>query len=127
MTGYTLTGADERKLVGVNARLVAVVRAVAASGVKFVVSEGVRTKARQRQLVALGKSKTMNSKHLIGRAVDCYPLGVGAVQRGERDWRRSDFTVLVDAARRESQRLGIPLEFGYDWGWDSPHWEMKER
>lgn len=120
--GGALTGADERKLVGVNSRLVSVVRGVALiyPG-RLRVIEGVRTKERQRLLVKQGKSKTLNSKHLIGRAVDVAPM-----INGQISWKWEHFTQLVDCARAVSADLGVPLTFGYDWGWDAPHWEMKE-
>lgn len=122
MTGWGLTGADERKLVGVNARLVHVVRLVAIhSPVRFAVIEGVRTKERQRMLVAAKKSKTMNSKHLIGRAVDCAPIVDGVIS-----WKWEHFTPLVDCAKEMSRAVQIGMVFGYDWGWDAPHWELEE-
>lgn len=117
-----LTDADERKLVGVNYRLVAVVRRVAAeSPRRFLVAEGLRTKQRQRELFAQGKTKTLNSKHIIGRAVDCYPTDGKKIAV-----LRDEFTWLVELARRVSSEMGTPLVFGHDWGWDSPHWELKE-
>ena len=118
----TLTAADERKLGGVKMRLVAVVRLVAARGVRFTVSEGMRTKQRQRELFKLRKTKTLNSQHLIGRAVDCYPLGV---KRADEEWHLRHFTALVNAAKQASADWGADLEFGYDWGWDAPHWELR--
>ena len=120
--GFTLTSADERKLVGVNPWLVSVVRDVALiAPVRFKVVEGIRTKTRQRQLLKEGTTKTLNSKHLIGRAVDIAPIIDGKVS-----WDWKDFTPLVDCAREVSAGFGVPLVFGYDWGWDAPHWEMKE-
>ena len=122
MIGFTLTSADERKLVGVNSRLVSVVRGVALiAPVRFKVVEGMRTMTRQRQLLKEGKTKTLSSKHLIGRAVDIAPIVDGKVSW---DWKH--FTPLVSCARAVSADLGVPLVFGYDWGWDAPHWEMKE-
>lgn len=38
------------------------------------VNEGKRTKERQAQLVAAGASRTMNSRHLTGHAVDLLPV-----------------------------------------------------
>lgn len=120
--GFVLTDADERKLVGVNARLVSVVRLVAATGsTRFMVVEGVRTKTRQRRLVAEGKSKTMNSKHLVGRAVDIAPL-----IEDRLSWQWRHFTPLVSWAKTCAASLNVPMEFGYDWGWDAPHWELKD-
>lgn len=119
---YQLTRADERKLVGLNKNLVALVRRVAlVTPVPFVVVEGIRTKQRQRVLFAHGKSKTLNSKHIIGRAVDCAPL-----VNGDVSWRWDDFTPLVECAKACALELSIPMTFGYDWGWDAPHWELKD-
>jgi len=50
-------------------------RALLDSPLDFVVIEGLRTKERQKQLVASGASKTMNSRHLTGHAVDLVPIG----------------------------------------------------
>ena len=77
---HQLTRADERKLVGLNKNLVALVRRVAlVTPVPFIVVEGIRTKARQRELFAQRKTKTLNSKHIIGRAVDCAPVLDGVI------------------------------------------------
>ncbi len=40
------------------------------SEVDFGITEGLRSRYRQKQLVATGKSQTMNSRHLTGHAVD---------------------------------------------------------
>ena len=46
--------------------------------VPFVVFEGIRSPIRQRKLVKAGKSKTLNSRHITGHAVDLVPLVKGA-------------------------------------------------
>ncbi len=62
---------SEKNLEGVKPQLVAVVRrALELTEVDFGITEGLRTKERQKQLVAEGKSQTMNSRHLTGDAVD---------------------------------------------------------
>lgn len=119
---FKLTGADKRKLVGVDARLVAVIETLAQrSPVRFMVVEGLRSHERQAALVAEGKSKTLKSKHLTGDAVDIAPL-VG----GRASWKWSDFTPLIKAAKEVAAEHGVALTFGYDWGWDAPHIEIKE-
>jgi len=50
-------------------------RALQESPIDFTVIEGLRTEARQRELVAKGASKTMNSRHITGHAVDLMPTG----------------------------------------------------
>src|SRR5699024_3616070 len=62
---------SEKNLEGVKPQLVAVVRrALELTEVDFGITEGLRSRYRQKQLVAAGKSRTMNSRHLTGDAVD---------------------------------------------------------
>jgi peptidoglycan L-alanyl-D-glutamate endopeptidase CwlK len=109
----------ETRLKGVDARLCNVVRK-AAGKVNFdvTVSEGLRTKERQAKLFAEGKSKTMNSKHLTGKAVDLYPLAAD----GNINW--NSFSGLVAAMKEAAKELGVKITCGYDWGWDKPHFEL---
>lgn len=78
---YRLGSTSRRNLQRVDPRLVAVVeRAIAKSEIDFRVTEGRRSPERQRQLVAAGASRTMNSKHLTGHAVDVAALVGGQVR-----------------------------------------------
>ena len=120
--GRKLPDASERKLAGVNSRLANVIRTLSVvSPDPFIVTEGVRSRARQRVLYNQRKTKTLNSKHIIGRAVDIAPIVSGAVS-----WERKHFQPIIDCARRVAAEQGVALVFGYDWGWDAPHIEMKE-
>ncbi|MCX2590148.1 M15 family metallopeptidase, partial [Proteus penneri] len=75
MSKFRLSRRSEENLRGVHPDLVKVVhRALEITDIDFMVIEGKRNEARQRQLVASGKSQTMNSRHLTGHAVDCAPL-----------------------------------------------------
>jgi uncharacterized protein YcbK (DUF882 family) len=68
---YRLSKRSLDRLQGVRPELVDVVkRAIEITKVDFAVTEGVRTVARQKELVAKGASQTMESKHIEGRAVD---------------------------------------------------------
>lgn len=116
-----LAASDEQKLVGVRAPLAALVRRVASvyPG-RIIVAEGLRSFARQQQLLKQKKTKTLKSKHLDGRAVDVYPaVGKGVAQQ------REEFTALVECAKWEARAMGLRATFGHDWGWDSPHWEIE--
>ena len=119
MTGR-LDRASEHKRAGGNVQLADFVRSLhLLSPYPFKIVEGVRTKERQRQLVRKGKSKTLNSKHLIGRAGDIAPVVGGNVS-----WEWRDFTALIEFAKALAVVKGLKLKFGYDWGWDAPHIEM---
>ena len=71
---FKLGASSRKRLQGVDPYLVEIVeRAIQISKVDFAVHEGLRSTDRQRKLVADGKSRTMNSMHIRGRAVDLVP------------------------------------------------------
>jgi len=116
---------SERRLVGVHKDLIGVVRRAAIlSEVPFRVTEGVRTKARQAELVAAGASKTMNSRHLTGHAVDVVPM-VG----GKPRWDWPPFYQIAAAFKAASADLGVPIVWGGDWRTfkDGPHFELDRK
>jgi peptidoglycan L-alanyl-D-glutamate endopeptidase CwlK len=108
----TLSARCELRLAGVHPDLMRVVRRAAAGGAMFRVTEGLRTPERQRQLVAEGKSQTLDSRHLTGHAVDVVPLdGEGSVS-----WAWTLFFPLADAFRAASIAEGVPVVWGGAWG-----------
>jgi peptidoglycan L-alanyl-D-glutamate endopeptidase CwlK len=110
------------KLAGVRAELVGVVaRAAQLSEIDFVVTEGLRTEARQRQLVKAGASQTMRSRHLTGHAVD-----LAAVVAGQVRWDWPLYSKLAAAMKAAAKELGVPLEWGGDWKSlrDGPHFQL---
>ena len=117
-----LNARSEKALVGVHPDLVAVVRRAAEilpGG--FIVTEGMRTKERQRELFAKGLSKTMNSRHLVGLAVDFAPLVDGQVT-----WKWPAFKPVADAFKAAAKELKTPIVWGGDWPRfrDGPHIEL---
>ena len=120
--GFKLGARSLQRLEGVHPDLVKVVkRAIEISEVDFTVLEGTRTVARQKQLVAAGASKTMNSRHITGHAVDN-----GAVVGGQVRWDWPLYAKINSAMQRASAELGIPIEWGGDWKTfkDGPHWQL---
>jgi len=64
---FKLGAQSEKNLIGVHPDLVLVVReAIKITDIDFKVIEGCRTLARQKELVKIGASQTMNSRHLTG-------------------------------------------------------------
>jgi peptidoglycan LD-endopeptidase CwlK len=96
-------------------------RALQDSPLDFVVIEGLRTQDRQRQLVASGASRTMNSRHITGHAVDLMPIGPNGPAF---DWPLYD--QLGPAVKLAADKLGIALDWGGDWKSfrDGPHFEL---
>lgn len=117
-----LTIRDLKRLQGVDERLVRViVRAAEKTDIPFNVSEGLRSIERQKQMVAEGKSKTMQSKHLTGEAVDLYPL---TQDRKAVDWK--GFERLAAVMKQAAKELDTCIEWGGDWVKfiDKPHFEL---
>lgn len=122
MGSFAFGPRSEERLQGVHPDLVKIVRrALQLSTVDFSVVEGLRSLARQRELVADGKSRTLRSRHITGHAVDLYP-----VSRAGAEWVRQDFELVVQAMKQAAAELGLPLECGHDWRSfaDSPHHQL---
>ena len=90
----------------------------------FIVTEGLRTVERQRQLVAKGASQTMNSRHITGHAVD-----LAATVDGEVRWDWPLYHRLAAAMKEAARQLGIRMVWGGDWRSfkDGPHFELDRR
>jgi peptidoglycan L-alanyl-D-glutamate endopeptidase CwlK len=108
----TLSSRCELRLAGVHPDLVRVVRRAAEGGALFRVPEGLRTPERQRQLVADGKSQTLDSRHLTGHAVDVVPLD----DAGNVSWAWGLYFPLADAFRAAAIAEGVPVVWGGAWG-----------
>jgi peptidoglycan LD-endopeptidase CwlK len=119
---FELNDRSLRNLKGVNPDMVAVVhRAIEISPIYFVITEGLRTVQRQAELVAKGASKTMNSKHITGRAVD-----VAAFPNGKLSWDLKYYRTISEAFKQAARELGIKIRWGGDWKTfvDGPHFEL---
>lgn len=110
--GFKLSSRSESNLNGVDERLVKVIRrALEISSADFAVIEGLRTIEQQRENVRKGVSKTMDSRHLTGHAVDILP---SAIKPG-MDWELKYFMPVLKAIKQASDELGVPLRFGINW------------
>jgi len=125
---FQLSQRSVERLQGVHPHLIRVVRgAILHSKIDFTVVEGLRTLARQKELFAAGKSRTMKSRHLTGHAVDLAPLvDLDGDGHSELTWIRESFFPIVDAMRASAAAAGILIEWGGDWqGFvDMPHWQL---
>lgn len=100
-----------KKLDGVHPDLVKVIsRAFELAPVKFIITEGLRDKEKQAKLVKAGASKTLNSRHLTGKAVD-----VVAKIDGEIRWDWPLYTTIAKSVQKAAIELGIPIVWGGGW------------
>jgi peptidoglycan L-alanyl-D-glutamate endopeptidase CwlK len=99
------------KMEGVDADLVAVTkRAIELTKIDFGVIYGMRTIQEQEKLVAAGKSQTMKSKHLVGRAVDLM-----AYVDGKGCWELNVYDDLCDAMKEAAKELSVAIKWGAAW------------
>jgi len=117
---FRLSQRSLKALVGVHPDLVRVVKtAIKITAVDFVVIEGLRTPARQAQLVKAGASRTLNSRHLSGHAVDL------AVWLGTVRWEFPLYQALWDAMQAAGRTEGVPVQWGGLWrSRDGPHFQL---
>jgi peptidoglycan L-alanyl-D-glutamate endopeptidase CwlK len=113
---------SKERLSGVHPDLVKVMEeAIKESPLDFSITEGLRTKERQQELFSAGKSQTMNSRHLTGKAVD-----IAVLVDGKVTWDLKYYRIVTDHIKKVAKQLDIPIVCGIDWTSfvDGPHIEL---
>ena len=111
LTGFPETHQTFVNLIGLQPQLPPVVlRALELTNIDFTIIQGLRTVAQQKADVAAGKSKTMQSRHLTGHAVDFC-----ALVNGQADWTPAYYYQIVLAFKQASDELNTPLVWGGIW------------
>lgn len=142
---FNPTERDMARLKGVKPELVeAAVHTIKKAPFKVQVSETIRTKARQDELYAQGRTKpgkvvtwTKNSKHMVqadgfGHAVDLVPIVDGTVP-----WNDKTKFAKIAELMAEGSEGKIRIRWGGDWNengsyldevkrgsYDGPHFEV---
>jgi len=108
-------------------------RAMSMQIMDFSITEGARSFERQRRLVSMGRSKTLNSKHLKqsdgwSHAFDVAPYPIDYKDHGR-------FYILNGIIRAAAIVEGVNIRTGADWDSDGmindhtfvdlPHYELK--
>jgi peptidoglycan L-alanyl-D-glutamate endopeptidase CwlK len=115
-----LSQADLAHIAQVDPRLGQLMHYLDSQGHSFRITESLRDKERQRQLVDQGASKTMNSKHLTGNAIDIAMLD----DQGKVTWDEAAYAPVGAAAKAYAAEQGWDdFTWGGDWGWDSVHFQ----
>lgn len=120
-----LNSRSSERLKGVHPDLVKIInKAAEITDVDFIVTEGLRTPARQKQLVAAGASKTMKSRHITGHAVD---LAVTVGGKVRWDWPL--YNKLAAVVKKAAAEVKVPIEWGGDWKTfkDGPHFQLPHK
>jgi peptidoglycan L-alanyl-D-glutamate endopeptidase CwlK len=119
---------SNKNLVNVDEGLVSIVKRAkeivesANTGLSFIVTEGVRTKERQAELFKAGATRTMNSYHLRGAAVD-----LAATVNGEVRWYMPLYRTISEAMKKSAKEHNLKITWGGDWVTfkDGPHFQIE--
>ena len=108
---FKLSGRSMKKLKGVDEGLVAVVKdAIGITKVDFGVTFGLRTLEEQKKLYESGRSQTMKSKHLEGRAVDLV-----AYFGSDISWELNVYDDICDAMAEAARKNDVAIKWGAAW------------
>ena len=109
--GFSLSSRSLKKLEGVDDTLVEVVKeAINLTKVDFGVTYGLRTLEEQKKLYDSGRSQTMKSKHLDGRAVDLV-----AYFGSDISWELNVYDDICDAMAEAARRNTVAIKWGAAW------------
>ena len=121
---FSFGNKSKERLSGVHPDLVKVMEeAIKESPLDFSITEGLRTKERQQELFSAGKSQTMNSRHLTGKAVD-----IAVIKDGTVTWDFKYYQIVADHIKKVAKELGIDIVWGGSWVSfrDGPHFELNK-
>lgn len=102
-------------------------RALTLTKYDFGIGETLRTVERQKQLVAEGKSWTMNSRHLPNAKGEAEALDITVWVGGKLTWNQKYFRKVVQAFVTAAIIEGVEIEFGGLWEsvQDWPHIQLR--
>lgn len=108
---FKLSSRSLKKLDGVDEGIVAVVKdAIGITKVDFGVTFGLRTLEEQKKLYESGRSQTMKSKHLDGRAVDLV-----AYFGSDISWELNVYDDICDAMAEAARKNNVAIKWGAAW------------
>jgi len=120
---YKFSERSKKKLETVDVRLQNLMNvAIKESPYDFGITEGIRTLKRQKELFAEGKTKTLKSYHLVGKAVD-----IKIYVNGEITWDFKYYKEVADCVKEVAKKLGYVITWGGDWKTfkDGPHFQIE--
>jgi len=121
---YRFSNRSLKNLQGIDAKLIILAGLMLnLSPYDFVLTEGLRTVERQKFLVKTGKSTTMNSKHIKGKAFD-----IAILVNGKITWEYKYYKAFADEFKKMAKFLNFNVTWGGDWKTfiDAPHFQLND-
>lgn len=120
---YKFSERSLRNLKGVDEKLVnLMIEVLPISPYDFGITEGLRTREKQKEYVRTGKSQTMNSYHLKGKAVD-----IVVYKDKKVTWDLKYYKEIADIVKKIAVEKGLKITWGGDWKTlvDGPHFQIE--
>lgn len=121
---FKFSSRSKERLKGVDEKLVDVIEAsLMESPYDFGITEGLRTIEKQKEYVKAGKSQTMKSYHLRGKAVD-----IVVYKDGKVTWDLKYYKEVADVIKSVAKSKGVRVTWGGDWKTlvDGPHFQIED-
>ena len=108
---FKLSSRSESRMEGLDPKLIKVVKkAIELTRVDFGVIEGMRTLETQKKYVEAGKSQTLKSKHLEGRAVDLVAYVGSSIS-----WELNLYDDVADSIKKAALEYDVAVKWGAAW------------
>jgi len=108
---FKLSSRSKSRMEGLDPKLIEVVKkAIELTRVDFGVIEGMRTLETQKKYVEAGKSQTLKSKHLEGRAVDLVAYVGSSIS-----WELNLYDDVADSIKKAALEYDVAVKWGAAW------------
>lgn len=115
-------------LSNVHPDLVKVFEATLGNVINYQIYETLRTLERQKDLLAKGKTQTLNSRHLADPVTGkCFAVDLVPIDWKDRaDWSWETYRVIGKQIKECAEKVGVKITWGGDWTSfpDGPHFEL---
>lgn len=119
---YKWGNRSRERMQGLHNDLINVLDAVIeVTPIDLTILEGVRSMERQIELLRIGATTTLRSRHLTGHAVDLAPYVDGEVR-----WDWPLYRQIAPVIKAVADSKGVSIKWGGDWKKfpDGPHWQL---
>jgi len=116
MAKYKYGARSQKNLAEVHPDLQKVMNlAITMTDIDFGILDGLRTPAEQAKNLATGASRTKNSRHLTGHAIDYGVYVGGAYINGDTAAECKLYAMVAVTIKKAAEQLKIPITWGGDW------------
>ncbi|MDR3259007.1 MAG: M15 family metallopeptidase [Fusobacteriaceae bacterium] len=131
---YKFGKRSTENLKNVDARLVKIMlESIQDSPYDFIITEGLRSLERQKQLKKEGKSQTLKSYHLDNpktpNIIDAMAVDIMVYDKNNKvTWDFKYYKEVADHIKKIVKKLGYKITWGGDWKTfkDGPHFQLED-